>query len=56
MINNMKRKGYLQPVISEVKLDNEISLQLASAPPAGPGEVRRYDETPEYNADDPYYN
>jgi len=56
MINKMKRKEYSQPVITEVKLDNEISLQLASNPPAGIGEVRRYDGTPEYNADDPYNN
>jgi hypothetical protein len=51
----MKRKEYSQPVITEVKLDNEISLQLSSPPP-GPDEVRRYNGTPENNANDPYNN
>lgn len=30
---------YTTPVIELIKLDNEISLALQSAPPDGPGEV-----------------
>lgn len=33
-----KKKVYLAPEIKLIKLDNEISLALESAPPDGPGE------------------
>jgi len=35
--NNQKRL-YITPKIKKIRLDNEISLQLESVPPEGPGE------------------
>ncbi len=37
--DNSLKKLYIQPEIELVKLDNEISLALESAPPEGPDEV-----------------
>ena len=34
----MEKKQYIVPAIEIIFLDNEISLALASAPPAGPSE------------------
>lgn len=36
--NNSEKRVYSTPVFKRIKLDNEISLILASEPPAGPGE------------------
>ncbi len=33
------RNNYIAPVIDQVRLDNEISLQLVSEPPLGPFEA-----------------
>ncbi len=33
------KKSYITPLIECVKLDNEISLALASGPPEGPNET-----------------
>jgi hypothetical protein len=33
------KKKYIKPRIEWIPLDNEISLALESAPPAGPGEL-----------------
>lgn len=35
----MEKKKYISPVIELIVLDNEISLALASSPPAGPSEA-----------------
>jgi len=32
------KKSYIAPTIEIIQLDNEISLALASSPPAGPSE------------------
>ena len=37
--NNTAKRIYLQPQVECIMLDNEISLALESAPPAGPEEV-----------------
>lgn len=49
---NLSKKMYIQPKIELVKLDNEISLALESAPPEGPDEVNNL--APEYFNNDPY--
>ncbi len=33
------RKRYFSPNMEQILIDNDISLALASAPPAGPSEV-----------------
>lgn len=35
----MDKKKYIQPAISCIELDNEISLALQSSPPEGPNEI-----------------
>ena len=35
----MEKKKYIKPRIEIIFLDNEISLSLESAPPAGPSET-----------------
>jgi hypothetical protein len=35
----MEKKKYIKPRIEWIPLDNEISLALESAPPAGPSET-----------------
>lgn len=32
------KKKYITPVVDEIRLDNDISLQLASTPPVNPRE------------------
>ena len=46
------KKRYTSPVVERIKLDNDISLQLESEPPFGPGETGSL--TPEYIKNDPY--
>jgi len=46
-----KKLLYTAPKIEYVKLDNEISLILESAPPLGPNETNN---TPEYFNNDPF--
>ncbi len=53
-MNNTIKKNYQEPEIKLIKLDNEISLQLHSAPPDGPGESQNMN-TPEYFNNDPYF-
>lgn len=49
----MKEKEiYTAPEIKKIKLDNEISLALESAPPLGPGEGASL--APEYMKNDPF--
>jgi hypothetical protein len=48
----MEKKKYNSPVIEVVILDNEISLALASAPPAGPYESTNV--APENFQNEPY--
>ena len=35
----MTKRTYITPALEEVRLDNEISLQLASTPPVNPRET-----------------
>lgn len=52
--NNIKRI-YSAPEFAIIKLDNEISLALASEPPVGPGEpgyIGNY--TPDYIKHNPF--
>jgi hypothetical protein len=51
---NKEKRIYLNPTIEIVKLDNEISLALQSAPPEGPGEGASV--SPEFMHNDPYRN
>jgi len=53
MENNQKR-AYIAPQMEQIKLDNEISLALASAPPIVPGES--ISKAPEYFNNDPFRN
>ena len=53
MENNQKR-AYIVPQIEQIKLDNEISLALESAPPFAPGES--ISKAPEYFNNDPFRN
>jgi hypothetical protein len=46
------KSPYISPDIRMIKLDNEISLQLESAPPEGPQETSEI--TPEYFNNDPF--
>jgi hypothetical protein len=48
------KKKYIAPHIECIPLDNEISLVLESAPPAGPDEGALL--TPEYMNKDPFTN
>jgi hypothetical protein len=45
-------RKYIAPMIEKIQLDNEISLQLQSIPPTGPGEPLVY--VPEYFNQDPF--
>jgi hypothetical protein len=47
----MEKKIYIAPEIMLVELDADISLQLTSAPPEGPGESSL---APNYFNNDPY--
>ena len=47
------KKKYISPQIDSIKLDNEISLTLDSAPPVGPGEGAS-NKVPEYFNNDPF--
>ena len=51
-IQNLEKRNYKTPEIEQIKLDNEISLTLDSAPPAGPNEG--FLKVPEYFANDPF--
>jgi hypothetical protein len=42
----MEKKKYTAPEIELVELDNEISLALESAPPAGPSETLNSVQSP----------
>lgn len=48
------KRVYSQPEITQVKLDNEISLVLESNPAAGPDEVMN--NVPEHFNNDPFKN
>ena len=53
MFKNKKNTTYQTPRIERIVLDNEISLQLDSTPPVGPGgEIVM--KTPEYFGIDPF--
>lgn len=38
----MEKKKYSTPIIELIVLDNEIALELQSAPPTGPDEAANY--------------
>lgn len=46
-----KKRCYSTPQIEQILLDNEISLALESAPPAGPDETNL---SPEFIKNDPF--
>jgi hypothetical protein len=53
MINtNIIKREYTTPVVDIVILDNEISLVLATNPPAGPGENNQ--ENKDLNSESPW--
>lgn len=53
IVNNiMEKKIYISPKIEIIFFDNEISLELQSAPPAGPDEGALF--APEYFNNDPF--
>jgi hypothetical protein len=52
MKTQINKKIYIEPQIELVKLDNDISLALDSAPPEGPGE--NLSKAPEYFSNDPF--
>ena len=52
MEKNKKKKLYCSPTIVLIKLDNQITLQLASNAPDGPGES--ISNAPEYFNNDPF--
>lgn len=53
-IENTENSSYIQPQIERIKLDNDISLQLDSEPPTGPGEPTTL--APDYLNNDPFKN
>ncbi len=52
MVTKNQKQVYTTPEIVCITLDNEISLQLDSAPPGGPGEGASL--SPEYLNNDPF--
>ena len=46
--------NYLAPTITRIRFDNEISLQLQSTPPEGPGGTETRFMSPEYFNNDPF--
>ncbi len=52
---NSKKQKYQSPQITEVRLDNEISLILVSNPPDGPeeGGVGKNNEVPHFFNNEP---
>jgi len=46
------KRNYIAPAVELIKLDNEISLQLTSDAPYGPGENQS--KAPEYFNSDPF--
>ncbi|MFZ4724186.1 MAG: hypothetical protein ACOYMD_01930 [Paludibacter sp.] len=54
MKTNNQKQVYSTPVLVSIKLDTEISLQLQSAPPEGPGEGSGASLSPEYFNNDPF--
>jgi hypothetical protein len=48
-----RTKFYQTPSIERIKLDNEISLVMTSAPPFGPDEVKN-NQIPDYFNNNPY--
>jgi len=53
MTTTNNKRTYSAPIIEHIKLDNEISLILESAPPTGPGwELGQ--NAPEFFNNDPF--
>ena len=52
METNKKNKLYCAPTIKLIIIDNQITLQLASDAPSGPGES--IGKAPEYFNNDPF--
>ena len=50
---NAERRIYASPMITEIKLYNQISLQLTSDAPVGPGEGPQT-KAPEFFNNDPF--
>ncbi len=49
-----KKRFYNAPNVQLITLDNAISLQLESAPPAGPNELSYNPDTPAYLNSNPF--
>lgn len=47
-----EKTKYISPILERVKLDNDISLALESAPPGGPSETKN--NAPNYFYNDPF--
>lgn len=47
----MEKQNYVTPAVTQIELDNEISLQLESTPPKAPNEAMN---KPEYFNNDPF--
>ena len=47
-----EKRNYIAPAVELIKLDNDISLQLTSDAPYGPGENQS--KAPEYFNNDPF--
>lgn len=54
LIANTLKRAYISPEIECIKLDNEISLQLASGAAPLPGEPDCVYNSPEYMSNDPF--
>ena len=52
-MENINRK-YLKPEIKEIRVDNEISLQLESSPPGGPTESELLNTNNKFSSN-PFY-
>ena len=48
-----KNREYTSPLIERIIIDHEITLQLESTPPVGPGGETVFN-TPEYFKNDPF--
>lgn len=52
----ISKKNYIEPQVEVTILDKEISLQLYSTPPDGPGEGLTGSLAPDYFNDNPFKN
>jgi hypothetical protein len=53
MKTNIQKRKYTEPRLEQIRLDNEISLALESAPPVGPFESAN-SNIPDFFNNDPF--